>query len=346
MLICEMRKNVIHKNQFDAALIPNFREALKADYNKLIPFQEELTLTLSKELSNSSVWQTRNCPICVAIEDKALPSHKYPCGMNIIQCHICSFTYSMQVLNPECDKQYYSSTSAYDIYLRLKNHPLYQKLEQTKAQYIVQVANQFTEKKGMMLDIGSGTGSLVLEAKNEGWNATGIEANPTFIEESLNKNLKIIQGFFPEAMQEIDLHSYNFISMLDVLEHLVNPVEFLRLVKQYLSSAGILLIQVPNLNSLLIRLDGEKNNNFCIGHWSYFTPATLDKVLQQVGFEQIFLETYISEFDKIQKFAEVDICRVVQELTGKSVDMNQINIDWLHEHLLGYKIFGVYKVAV
>jgi|GEM_PF-1483826 len=342
-----MRANKIHKNSFDAALTAGIREILKGIYANLAPVQENIASQLRLDISDIAVWQKRACPCCGEYQQRQRLFCDCLYGMSITHCQVCDFTYTEEVLNQDYDRQLYESTEKfYEIYLQLKKQPLYQKLEQTKAQYIVQVANQFAEQKGMMLDIGSGIGSLVLEAKNSGWNATGIEANPTFIEESLKKGLKIVQGFFPEAMQKIDLHSYDFISMLDVLEHIVNPVEFLRSVKQYLSSTGILLIQVPNLNSLLIRLDGEKNNNFCIGHWSYFTPATLDKVLQQAGFEGIFLETYISEFDKIQKFTEVDICRVVQELTGKSVDMNQINIDWLHEHLLGYKIFGVYKVAV
>ncbi len=132
--------------------------------------------------------------------------------------------------------------------------------------------------------------------------------------------------------------------MLDVLEHIVNPIEFLNYVKEYLAPNGIILIQVPNLDSLYIQLDGEKNSNFCIGHWSYFTPRTLDIILEKAGFENLFLETYISEFDKIQQFPQDEICRVAQEITGKSVIESDITIDWLHRNLLGYKIFGIYRL--
>jgi len=337
----------IHKDQFDAALMPDFRRLVKEIYAEMLPVQKDIAEKLKLEISNDNVWKKRDCPICGEPPRWEPLNHNYSYGMRITRCRVCDFTYSADVLSQEYDNQLYESTERfYEIYLRLKNQLIYQRLEQTKAKYLVQTANQFTPK-GKMLDIGSGAGSVVLAAQNDGWEAAGIEPNPLFFKESQKKGLNIYQGFFPilaTSNQQPAHNSFSFISMLDVLEHMINPIEFLSSVKEHLTSDGIILIQVPNLNSLYIQLDGEKNTNFCIGHWSYFTPRTLNMTLEKAGFENIFLETYISEFDKVQQFPQDKICRVAQEITGKSVIESDITIDWLHGNLLGYKIFGIYRL--
>lgn len=279
-------------------------------------------------------------------DEQSTLSNQYLYGINIIHCKICNFTYSENVLHSQYDKQLYAETDKfYHIYLRLKKQPVYQQLEQTKANYIIQTAYQLLKQRGNILDIGSAVGSVVSAAQQQGWNATGIEINPLFLQESQAKNLNIIEGFFPDAMPIDSISSYQAISMLDVLEHIVNPIEFIGTVKKYLASKGIILIQVPNLNSLYIQLDGSNNSNFCIGHWSYFTPQTLNMTLEKAGFENLFLETYISEFDKIQQFPEAEIKSMIHQLTGKEPgNIKELTIDWLHENLLGYKIFGIYRL--
>jgi len=335
----------IQKNMFDAALVPNFRQLVSEIYTKMSPTQENLATTLKQKLSNPAVWKVRACPVCGKKHNLELSPNTD--DMQIVQCLGCGFTYSMQVLNEQYDKQCYAENDAfYAVYLQLKQHPVYRELEQKKARYIVQTANQFAKHKGHFLDVGSAVGSVVLAAQDHAWDATGIEANPVFINESKQKSLNIVSGFFPDSLALTKYAAFfHAISMLDVLEHMINPVEFLNGVKKYLTPAGIVLIQVPNLNSLHIQLDGRKNSNFCIGHWSYFTPTTLNATLEKAGFENVFLETYISEFDKIQAFSEQDIQEKIKQLTGKRLEnLTAFNIDWLQANLLGYKIFGVYKL--
>ncbi|MEK7990293.1 MAG: class I SAM-dependent methyltransferase [Thiotrichaceae bacterium] len=337
---------MITKNNFDAALIPHFREIVKNIYSKMSPVQQEFAETLKDKLSNPDVWQTRTCPVCGSSENTPLFEGTYNYGVQVVQCKACGFSYSLKVLTESHDKwTYETNESFYKIYLQLKKEPVYKKLEQTKAQYIIQAANQFVSQKGDFLDVGSAVGSVISAAQADGWDATGVEVNPLFLKESRSKGLNVIPGFFPDALSEQYHTQFQAISMLDVLEHMVDPVTFLESVKPFIASDGIILIQVPNLNSLYIQLDGKQNTNYCIGHWSYFTSETLNMTLEKAGFESLFLETYISEFDKIQQFSEADIRHKVQQLTGKGVQhIDELTIDWLHDNLLGYKIFGAYKL--
>lgn len=337
---------MIHKNQFDAALVPHFRDIVKKIYSKMLPVQQKSAEILKEKLSNAAVWQTRTCPVCGCADNLPLSEGAYHYGVQVVQCEACGFSYSLKVLTETHDKwMYETNESFYEIYLQLKKEPVYKSLEQTKAQYIIQAASQFVHQKGHFLDVGSAVGSVISAAQANGWHATGVEVNPLFLKESKSKGLNVVSGFFPDALSAQYHAQFQAISMLDVLEHMVDPITFLESAKPFIAPDGVVLIQVPNLNSLYIQLDGEQNTNYCIGHWSYFTPESLNATLEKAGFENLFLETYISEFDKVQQFPESDIQYKVQQLTGQTLQhIDELSIDWLHEHLLGYKIFGVYKL--
>ena len=101
-------------------------------------------------------------------------------------------------------------------------------------------------------------------------------------------------------------------------------------------------MQVPNFNSLLIRIEGVRNNNICHGHWSYFTSETLIKAANKVGLEVLSSETLISELYCIRAYPAKQVIDAARFLTGKDVELAEIDHRWVHEHLLGYKIFGVF----
>lgn len=65
------KKLEIHKNTFDAALTPKFRELVKAVYAEMTEVQVDIATQLKTELSNGKVWQQRNCPICGGGMNKA-----------------------------------------------------------------------------------------------------------------------------------------------------------------------------------------------------------------------------------------------------------------------------------
>jgi len=337
----------IYKNDFDAALMQNIRQDTVSVYNEMFPIQNKIARKAEKILRNNKLLNSRDCPICEKKTEEHPLDSKYFHGINLILCKRCYFLYAATVLTGDYNKNLYKSDDEnfHKIYLSLKNTPNYTEIEKKKSKYIIQILNKFISLRGTILDIGSGAGSIISAAEDDGWIATGIEANPLFYNHAKSKGLDVIPGFFPEVFQNKSGNIYHVISILDVLEHQERPIEFLLSIKKYLSNEGLLVIQVPNFNSLYIRLDGPKNNNFCIGHWSYFTPQTLNNVMEKAGFENLFLETYISEFDKIQQFHETKIQNVIKELTGKSLNnLNELTIDWLHENLLGYKIFGVYRL--
>lgn len=337
-----------NKSDFDAALIPDFRVLTKNTYNSLRKAESDSFSELLDDEGNflDRISILRNCPFCGSHYKNSVENY-FTRGMHIVTCNDCQFTYSREVIKQSYEEQRYLLSVASEAHIALKNNAVYQALESKKTKYVIDVLSKYITLNKVairMLDVGSALGSLLLAAHERGWFAEGVEANPSMVRICQEKQLCVKQGFFPDVLMN-DTNQYDVITLLDVLEHVENPINFIVSLKSFLSNQNIVAIQVPNFQSLAIRLEGENNNNLVHGHWSYFTPQTLNNVMEKAGFENLFLETYISEFDKIQQFHETKIQSVIKELTGKSLNnLDELTIDWLHENLLGYKIFGVYRL--
>lgn len=334
----------MNKNIFDVALIPGLRASLDSYYHS---FRRDHELADSMLLDQNGCFMEgiiniRNiCPLC---SKKGGNRIYFTRGMNIIKCGSCDFVYSAEVFKKDLDQTHYEDGVFMENYHQLKISEIYSNLEFSKASYILSKVGDLIEQPRVeMLDIGCSNGQMLLAAKEKGWSAIGIEANSRSVEVSRNQGLAAFKGFFPEDMP-LKNKKYDVITILDVLEHIESPLNFLQEVLGFLKPGGYAAIQVPNFNSLAVRLEGPSNSNFCHGHWSHFEVKTLNNAMDQVGFQLIHIETIISELDKIQKYSHEKINALLAELVcNQELNAQNLDVDSLHHHFLGYKLFGIYR---
>jgi SAM-dependent methyltransferase len=110
-----------------------------------------------------------------------------------------------------------------------------------------------------------------------------------------------LEGYFPNDLPD-PAARFGVIAALDVLEHMAAPPPFLAAIRARLAPGGRLFLQVPNWDSLLVRLEGARSSVVCPGHWSYFTPATLPDLLARAGFRTLEVDTVQSEIDRLAAF--------------------------------------------
>jgi hypothetical protein len=100
-----------------------------------------------------------------------------------------------------------------------------------------------------VLDIGCGTGILGSKLiERHGCNVTGIELNETAAAAATDRLDRVIVGDIEEILDNCleDLGTFDCIIMSDVLEHLRNPWEIIRIVARLIEPSGILIVSVPN----------------------------------------------------------------------------------------------------
>jgi SAM-dependent methyltransferase len=261
-------------------------------------------------------------------------------------------TYARQVMEESADSARYQASELDIEAMRLRCSGPYLELETARAQYYLDRLEEWTQGRGALLDIGCGTGTTLVEAEARGWRVLGLEPGRTaaaVAQERLGTpdRPRVIEGYFPQDLPA-NQQSFDVISILDVLEHFVDPQAFLRRIRKRLAPSGRLFVQVPNWDSLLVQLEGTASSVICTGHWNYFTPKTLPEMLARAGYRALHVETVVSEIDRIAAFPDAAKTRMVARLRPKQPcfawpdENGQQSAALLHRLGLSYKLIGIF----
>ena len=140
-----------------------------------------------------------------------------------------------------------------------------------------------------ILDVGSGPGFFLKRGQERGWEACGIEPSRQAASHSRGLGLNVIEGFLQESLAE-SLGTFDVIHMHEVLEHIPNPTEIIRLAFRLLNSNGMLCVIVPNDYNplqLLVRNHLEYQPWWVAPphHINYFDHHSLAVLIESAGFQ-------------------------------------------------------------
>jgi len=137
---------------------------------------------------------------------------------------------------------------------------------------------------GRLLDIGAGSGILVEVATRLGYRAEGIEPSEWMVRSAAAHGLKIQAGILPH--EEIT-GPYDVVTLVDVIEHVSDPVELLVQAGTVLASDGIGLVITPDVTSVAARVMGKHWWHYRMAHICYFERQTLLAALRHADLEPI-----------------------------------------------------------
>lgn len=112
-------------------------------------------------------------------------------------------------------------------------------------------------------------------AKKSGLNSQGIDPNSGYLEfgrEEYSVPLDVLEIADLECSDRFDI-----ITLFHVLEHLAHPKEVIKVIHGMLAQDGILVIEVPNLESKR----SSPTNHFFKAHLNYFTSLSLANILHE-----------------------------------------------------------------
>jgi len=227
-----------------------------------------------------------HCMICGGNDNENLSAYSLNLkGKFLSKCRRCNLVFQSpweSNFNPEL-YEYYNQRSE----LRLKD--LYNPLNELR--YIALLDSFKKLVKGRrILDIGCGEGHFVSTAIKQGWLAIGTELSRGAWEICKRSNLPV----YNEDIYSDKLIPSNFdlITCFEVIEHLADPIKFIKRAEELLKPSGVLYLTTPNFNSLDRRVIGRSWRVIHPEHLLYFTPVTIrDLINQQTGFKVISLKT-------------------------------------------------------
>jgi SAM-dependent methyltransferase len=127
---------------------------------------------------------------------------------------------------------------------------------------------------------------LLDTARDRGWRARGVEPSRWAVEMGRERfGVDLVQGTAETLDGEPG--SADAVVMLDVLEHVVDPVAALRGLRPLVAEEGVLALSTVNVASVHARLRDGAWPWFIRPHLHYFTPETLDATLAAAGFDLV-----------------------------------------------------------
>ena len=133
----------------------------------------------------------------------------------------------------------------------------------------------FSEQEGRALsifDIGCGWCQFLLYSKTQGHSVKGYDPSPEAAIYGQDNGLDIITGNFKNFSEHA--HDYDVVLLKNVLEHVVDPVQFISDISEHFLRTGSLIhIEVPNEFSLFQKL---AKNKHALDEWWIAPPAHLN----------------------------------------------------------------------
>jgi SAM-dependent methyltransferase len=139
-------------------------------------------------------------------------------------------------------------------------------------------------ERGRILDFGCFCGLFLDVAAQQGWDAYGLE--PLVIPSIYARGtfgLNITTDTLHEDSFPADF--FDLITSFQVFEHIVNPVPEIEKLKGFLKPGGYIMIEVPNIDSLGVRILGSRHRHYVEDHVSFFSGDTLPRFLDRSGFD-------------------------------------------------------------
>jgi SAM-dependent methyltransferase len=141
------------------------------------------------------------------------------------------------------------------------------------------------KRAGRLLDVGCGTGSFLDAMRDHGWQVQGVELNVEAARYSRERlGLDVRAGSLEATGYSRD--TFDAVTLWDVLEHLPSPTAALQLLRRILKPDGLLIIRLPNVDSLDARLFGPYWAAWDLPrHYFAFDRGLVWQLLEQSGFE-------------------------------------------------------------
>lgn len=174
-----------------------------------------------------------------------------------------------------------------------------------------------------LLDVGCNIGTLLEVAKGLGFDARGTDINFMCREYGKTKGLKIDNVIEDELPYT---RPFNLIIMNDVIEHMLDPVTYLKMLAAHLAPKGIIFIATPDVGSWKRPLFGKRWIGFKPGEHLYlFNKKTMARLAKRAGLEIIYMR-------------DVPRVRSLKTITNKLKEVSGMDLSWLPFQTLTFNL--------
>lgn len=222
------------------------------------------------------------CTLCGG-STKTLMTHN---GFPIVRCNTCTFMFAL--VPPECDLTAIYADDAYWNGGCDYGYPDYEQAWRDARRLLLGRLDrlQTITRPGRMLEIGCAAGYFLREASLRGWQVCGVEVSPTM----RRRAQEVAGGAVFASLKEVAARELPFdcVAMFEVIEHLHEPLAFMKDVLAMMKPGAVLVLSTPNFAAPEALRNPQNHHWFCPpAHVSYFRADTLRDCILKAGFETV-----------------------------------------------------------
>jgi 2-polyprenyl-3-methyl-5-hydroxy-6-metoxy-1,4-benzoquinol methylase len=195
-------------------------------------------------------------------------------------------------------KIWYNSSKGIDIHMKATEHKSY---DEKPDNYYVQGRPEMVERvptsAQKVLDIGCSTGAFgrLLKEKRPDVTVWGVEMHGPTAKEAAKHLDKVFNSSIEEALDDLPKGEFDAIVFNDVLEHLIDPVAVLEMIKPLLASEGVVISSIPNvryyynLTHMIFEKDFRYEDDGIRDHTHvrFFTDKSIRRMYEETGYSVV-----------------------------------------------------------
>lgn len=230
-------------------------------------------------------------PRCPSCDGRSAQYEFSKHGFRVVECTRCH----LLMLSPQPSDTVLAEIYGANYYLgepTPEGRELFSSMKSATARLYLTDLDRYSPHSGRrLLEIGCGTGELLLEARARGFQITGVEYNQTAVDvakQLLGPGANVHCGTLADA--GLDPNSFDVCVLSDVIEHMRDPAAFLGELRPLLSAHATLLMTTPSLDSWSAKVLGSNWMEFKPEHLFYFDSSTSQNLLLSCGFGEVVVK--------------------------------------------------------
>lgn len=244
---------------------------------------------------NKDKTEVVKCNFCSSSEYKNYDTES---DWTIVECLNCDFLYTnprptIESLPSYYEESYFADERHFDKFYNKDGT-----IKEVVTDYTNRIIDveSFVEKRGNVLDVGCARGAFLNVLKNRGWSSYGVEISQDAV--NLGTELYGVDLFCGTIEKFETDKKFDVICMYQTLEHVPNPKEVVEKSHSLLNKNGVLVIEVPNVQSFDMKISKKRKHlSYDLPrHLNHFTPELLKSEIEKIGFEVVDINYYYPNF--------------------------------------------------
>jgi len=264
---------------------------IKPDFKKIKQVWEKM---LSRYFGNSGELIKDyivhvNCPYCNSKENH----NEFKInGFVHVTCDDCNTVYVTPRLKDEYVDLLYSDKYYSELYIN-SMIPAFDERKKLIGQRKFNQVLEYSNNNGSVLDIGCGVGEVIDVFKDNNWDCHAIEFNPGAVDWLKKKGINVSDVHFNEYDEGLQ---FDVIMAWGVVEHVIDPLVFLKKVNNMLKPGGVFVSEVPHGNSLTVdysRLTNKDPERIIMGeqHIVLYSIEAYTGIHESAGLTNLHVQT-------------------------------------------------------